>query len=147
MHKPKVACKFHFIVYFYLPLKSCNFNYSSYLLLNKQFCRYKTLSSPTLQPHQWYLLKLTTDVKAKYLYEVKLFLYSIGYLDHSVHPPLQICWGVKPSTKFSKGDLTGSQFLETVAREERSNPFQEGSWSFYIKRKLKSEILNDKRSL
>ena len=30
--KPKLACKFHFIFYFYL-LKSCNFNFSDLFLL------------------------------------------------------------------------------------------------------------------
>ena len=33
--KPMLACKFHFIFYFYLPLKLCNFNYSNLLLLIK----------------------------------------------------------------------------------------------------------------
>ena len=31
--KPMLACKFHFIFYFYLPLKLCNFNHSNLLLL------------------------------------------------------------------------------------------------------------------
>ena len=31
--KPMLACKFNFIFHFYLPLKSCDFNYSNLLLL------------------------------------------------------------------------------------------------------------------
>ena len=31
--KPMLTCKFHFIFYFYLPLKLCSFNYSNLLLL------------------------------------------------------------------------------------------------------------------
>ena len=42
--------------------------------------------------------------------------------------------------------LTGSQFLEGVCWERRGWLFQ-GSCSFYVKNKLKSEIFYDKRSL
>ena len=34
--KPMLACTFHFISYFYLPLKSCNLNYINLLLLIKK---------------------------------------------------------------------------------------------------------------
>ena len=80
-----LACKFHFVFYFYLPLKTCSFNYSNLLLLinisvGKRHCSHQP------QPHQWYLLKLTNYIKAKCLYEVIFFLYNIGYLDHNMHP-------------------------------------------------------------
>ena len=82
-----LACKFHFIFYFYLTLKTCNFNYGNLLLLinisvGKSHCNHQ------LQLHQWYLLKLTNYIKAKCLYEVIFFLYIIGYLDHNMLPPL-----------------------------------------------------------
>ena len=119
-----LACKFHFIFYFYLPLKTCNFNYSNLLLLinisvGKSHCNHQ------LQPHQWYLLKLTNYIKAKCLYEVIFFLYIIGYLDQNMLPPLHFCWGVEPSSKFKKsGDLTGSQILEGVAEKERCDLYR-----------------------
>ena len=120
-----LACKFHFIFYFYLPLKTCNFNYSNLLLLinisvGKSHCNHQ------LQPHQWYLLKLTNYTKDKCLYEVIFFLYSIGYLDqYESPPPSPFCWGVEPSSKFSKRrDLTGSQILEGVAGKERCDLYQ-----------------------
>ena len=54
-----------------------------------------------MQPHQWYLLKLTNYRKAKSLYEVIFFLYSI------------------------RGkDLTESQILEGVDGKERCDLFQ-----------------------
>ena len=108
--KPMLACKFHFIFYFYLPLKLCNFNYSNLLLLiNNSFdIRHSNHQSP----------------KAKCLFKVIFFLYSIGYLDHSAFP--HFCWGLN----FQKGEgLTGSQFLVGVAGKER------GGSSFYIKNK------------
>ena len=108
-----LACKFHFIFYFYLPLKSCNFNHAII---------------QTLQPHQWNLLKLTNYIKAKCLYEVIFFLYSIGYLDHNMHPSppaLISAVGIEPSSKFSKrGDFTESQILEGVAGKERCDLYQ-----------------------
>ena len=80
-----LACKFDFILYFYLPLKTCNFNYSNLLLINfsvrKRHCNHQP------QPHQWYLLKLTNYIKVKCLYEVIFLLYSIGCLDHNMHLP------------------------------------------------------------
>ena len=87
-----LACKFHFIFYFYLPLKTCNFNYSNLLLLinisvGKRHCNHQ------LQPHQWYLLKLTNYIKAKCLYEVIFFLYIIGYLDIICTPSLPFLLG------------------------------------------------------
>ena len=42
------------------------------------------------------------------------------------------------------GGLRGSQFLEGVAGKEGGDLFQ-GGCSFYIKNKLKSEILNNKK--
>ena len=79
-----LACKFHFIFYFYFPLKTCNFNYSNLLLLIN-FSVGKIHGNHQPQPHQWYLLKLTNYIKVKCLYEVIFFLYSIGYLDHNMH--------------------------------------------------------------
>ena len=52
---------------------------------------------------------------------------------------------------FKKGDLAGSQILEWVDETEGvrgGDLFRGGGGhSFYIKNKLKSEILNDKKSL
>ena len=111
-----LASKFHFIFYFYLPLKTRNFNYSNLLLLINISVG-KSHFNHQLQPHQWYLLKLTNYIKAKCLYEV-FFLYIIGYLDHNMLPPFLL--GVEPSSKFSiSRDLTGSQILEGVAGKER----------------------------
>ena len=78
--KPMLACKFDFIFYFYLLLKTCNFNYSNLLLLinfsfGKRHCNHQP------QPHQWYLLKLTYYIKVKCSYEVIFFSYSIDCLD------------------------------------------------------------------
>ena len=44
------------------------------------------------------------------------------------------------------GGLRGSQFLQGVAGKERGDTFQWGC-SFYIKNKLKFEILTDKKRL
>ena len=54
---------------------------------------------------------------------------------------------VEPPTKFSKGaGLTGSQLLEGIAGKEGGDLFQ-GGCNFHIKNKLKSQIINDKKSL
>ena len=79
-----------------------------------------------MQPHQWYLLRLTNYIKAKCLYEVIFFLYYIGYLDHNMHPPpFPFLLGVELSSRFSKrgGDLSGSQILEEVDGKERCDLF------------------------
>ena len=62
--------------------------------------------------------------------------------------------GVEPLTEFSKmgvEDLTGPQFLEGVVWKEGVTFFRGGgvgSCNFYKKKKkLKSEIFNDKKSL
>ena len=58
---------------------------------------------------------------------------------------------VEPLTKFSNdgggggGRLTGSQFLEGVARKERVNFFKGGGLQFLLKNKLKAEIFNNKK--
>ena len=52
----------------------------------------------------------------------------------------------EPSTKFSKRrDLTESQ--RVVAGKDRGEFFSGGCCSFYIKKKLKHEIFNDKKGL
>ena len=86
--KPMLAGNFQFIFYFYWPLKPCNFKYSNLLLLINnsvgiRHCNHQPFSHISGS----YLLKLKDYIKAKCLYEVILFLYSIGYLDHSVHSP------------------------------------------------------------
>ena len=62
--------------------------------------------------------------------------------------------GVEPLTEFSKmgvEDLTGPQFLEGVVWKEGVTFFRGGEgWGVAIftkKKKLKSEIFNDKKSL
>ena len=55
-----------------------------------------------LQPHQWYLLKLTNYIKAKCLYEVIFFLYIIGYLDHNMLPPPLSAGGLSLLPNFQK---------------------------------------------
>ena len=66
---------------------------------------------------------------------------------HSVHPPLPR--GVPPPTRFSKKEgLAGPQLLEGGCWEKGDNFFQEGGGcNFRIKKELKSEIFNDKKSL
>ena len=77
-----LACKFHFIFYFYLPLKSCNFNYSNLLLLINNSVGIRHCNhQPCSHISGSYLLKLTSYIKAKCLYEVIFFLHSIVYLD------------------------------------------------------------------
>ena len=69
---------------------------------------------------------------------------------HRVQPPPPFFQGeeeVEPPTKFSKGaGLTGSQLLEGIAGKEGGDLFQ-GGCNFHIKNKLKSQIINDKKSL
>ena len=76
----------------------------------------------------------------------KNFIMAIVYTP----PPLSTGggWrGVELPTKFSKrGALTEPQFWEGVAGKEVGDLLQ-GSWNFYIKNKLKSEIFNDKKKL
>ena len=63
------------------------------------------------------------------------------------HTPPPFCWrrrGVEPLTKQrAGGDLTKSQYLEGGCRERGGDFFQRGV-QFYVKNKLKSEIVNDK---
>ena len=136
-----LACKFHFIFYFYLPLKTCNFNYSNLLLLinisvGKRHCNHQ------LQPHQWYLLKLTNYIKAKCLYEVIFFLYSIGYFDHSVHSrphphttPRFLLEGWAFYQILKNGCSTGSQFLMGIAGKKQSDFFQGGRGLQFLHKK------------
>ena len=130
-----LTCKFHFIFYFYPPLKSLNFNYNNMLLLTSnslgiRHCNHQRCSRTNL-------LKLTNYIKAKCLCEVICFLYSNAHLNHSVHSP-NFCWGIEPSTKFSKtggwgGGLIGSQLLVGDADKKSEVTFSEDS-SFYIKK-------------
>ena len=66
-----------------------------------------------------------------------------------VCPPPLSAGGVKPPTKFSKrGGLTGPQLLEGSCWERGGDFFQEGAGvQFSRKKKLKSEIFSDKKSL
>ena len=66
---------------------------------------------------------------------------------HRVHPTF--CWGIESPTKFSKkGDLTGFQFLEEKIAGKEGRLFSAGETgcNVYIKNKLKSEVLNDKKN-
>ena len=116
-----LACKFHFIFYFYLPLKSCNFNYSNLLLLINNSVGIRHCNhQPCIHIIGSYMLKLTDYVRAKCLYEIIFILYSIGYLDHSVdsphplNPPFLLeGWAFYQILK--NGSLTGPQFLMGVA--------------------------------
>ena len=122
-----LACKFHFIFYFYLPLKSCNFSYSNLLLLINNSVGIRHCNhQPCSHINGSYLLKLTNYIKAKCLYEIIFILYSIGYLDHSVHSPhlpfLLESWAFYQI--FQNGGLAGPQFLMGVARKEQGDFFQ-----------------------
>ena len=91
MHKTYANLQLLFYLNFYSPLKSCKFNYSNLLLLiNNSFsirhCNHRPCSHINL-------LKLTNYIKAKCLYEVIFFLYSIG--NHNVHSP-HFCLGIEP---------------------------------------------------
>ena len=57
------------------------------------------------------------------------------------------CWGAQICDQiFKKGCLTGSQFLEGGCRKRGGDFFQQGrGCNFYIKNKLKSEILNNNK--
>ena len=127
-----LACKFHFIFYFYLPLKSCNFNYSNLLLLiNNSFgirhCNHQPCSHINL-------LKLTNYIKAKCLYEVIFFLYSIGYLNRVHPPPPPISGGgLTFLPNFQKGGLDRISVFSRGCWESARWLFQGGS-SFYIKK-------------
>ena len=61
--KPMLACTFHFIFYFYLPLKSCNLNYINLLLLIKKIMLLLDIVITNLPPTS----KLKNLIKAKYL--------------------------------------------------------------------------------
>ena len=79
---------------------------------------------------------------------VKHFLKVIYW--HSVHPPRHplSAGGWVSYQIFKKGDLTGSQLLEEGYWKKGGNCFLAGGGrdhSFYVKNKLKSEILNDKK--
>ena len=139
-----LACKFLFISYFYVPLKTCNFNYSNLLLL-MNFSVGKGHCNHVLQPHQWYLLKLTNYVKVKCLYEVIFFLYSIVYLYHNMQLPLPVIsvGALSPLPNFKK---VGSLRFQRGLLGRRDVTFIRESCNCYIKSKLKSEIFN-KRSL
>ena len=122
-----LVCKFHFIFYFYLPLKSCNFNYSNLLLLINNSVGIRHCNhQPCSHINGSYLPKFTNYIKAKCLYEVISFLYSIGYLDHSVHSPhlpfLLEGWAFYQILK--TGGLTGPQLLIGVAGKEQGDFFQ-----------------------
>ena len=122
-----LACKFHFIFYFYLPLKSCNFSYSNLLLLINNSVGIRHCNhQPCSHINGSYLPKFTNYIKAKCLYEVISFLYSIGYLDHSVHSPhlpfLLEGWAFYQILK--TGGLTGPQLLIGVAGKEQGDFFQ-----------------------
>ena len=113
-----VACKFYFIFYFYLPLKSCVFNYNNLLLLinisvDIIHCNHQPSSHINNIP--W---KLTNYIKAKCLCEVIFFLYRIDYLDHSVHPP---------TPPFLLGDWAFYQMYKKVGLD-RMPDFSEGPW-------------------
>ena len=122
-----LAIKFHFVFYFYLPLKSCNFNYSNLLLLTNNSVGIRHCNhQPCSHINGSYLLKLTNYIKAKCLYEVIFILYSIGYLDHSVHslqPPF-LLEGWAFYQIFKNRGLTGPQFLMGVAGKEQGDFFQ-----------------------
>ena len=123
--KPMLACKFHFIFYFYLPLKLCNFNYSNLsLLINNSFDITHCITNLNGNCY----LKLTIYIKAKCLYEL-IFLYSIGYLDHGAFP-LHFCWGVDLTTKFSKDRIS----IFRGDYWERVKGLFQGASSFYIKK-------------
>ena len=128
--KPMITCKFHFIFYFYSPLKSCNFNYSNLLLLiNNSFgirhCNHQPCSHINL-------LKLTNYIKAKCLYEVIFFWYSIGYLNHSVHSPIS-AGELSLLPNFQKGGLDRISIFSGGCWERARWLFQWVS-SFYIKK-------------
>ena len=59
-----------------------------------------------------------------------------------MHCVIPFCWGVEPSTKFSKGPQ-----LDTTSTFRGELLFSGKCCNFYIKDKLKSEIFNDKKSL
>ena len=113
-----LACKIHFIFYFYLPLKTRNFNYSNLLLINISVG--KSHFNHQLQPHQWYLLKLTNYIKAKCLYEVIFFMYNIGYLHHNMHPP--------PPPLISAGGLSLLPNFQKGEKFDRISGFRGGWW-------------------
>ena len=62
-------------------------------------------------------------------------------------PPNDFCWRIEPSTKFSKMGVRQDLFLMGVAGKEQGDFFQGRGLQFLHKKKLKSEIFNDKRSL
>ena len=130
-----LAGKFHFIFYFYLLIN----NSVSIRHCNNQPCSHINGS---------YLLNLTNYIKAKCLYEVIFFVYSISYLDHSVHSPhplfLLESWAFYQI--FKNGGLTGPQFLMGIAGKEQGDFFQ-GLEFLHKKNRLISEIFNGKRSL
>ena len=133
-----LTCKFHFIFYFYSLLKSCSFNYSNLLLLiNNSF---------GIRHHQpcshINLLKLTNHIKVKCLFEVTFVLYSIGYLNLSVHSPISARW-LSFLQHFQKGGLDMISIFSGGCWERVRWLFQ-GISSFYIKNKLKFEIFNNK---
>ena len=72
------------------------------------------------------------------------------FLTHRVHPlpPLSAGGGLKLQPNFRKGGgggLTGPQLLEGIAGKERGEFFQGEELLFSQKKKLKSEIFNDKK--
>ena len=71
------------------------------------------------------------NINCKYsFFLIKWFQYTTF---HSVHPP------------FCKGGFTGPQFLEGVDEKEGSDLFDWVGLQF-LRKKLKSEIFNDKKS-
>ena len=108
-----LACKFHFIFYFYLPLKTCNFNYSNLLLLinisvGKRHCNHQPCSHingicwSSLLMGGWALFQI-----------------------------------------FKKGGTWQDLRFWMGLMEKRDVTFFRESCSCYIKNKLKSEIFND----
>ena len=64
-------------------------------------------------------------------------------------PPLSARDGLSLQPNFQKGvgALTGTPFLEGVAGKEGGGDFFQGGCNFSTTNKLKSEILNDQKSL
>ena len=103
-----------------------------------------------VESNDHYLIELLDKLSKEN--EITFFLGDL----HSVHPSPHASysggrgWGeVEPSIKFSKRwDLTGSQFLEGQCWERGGCLFSGrggGGCSFYIKSKVKSEMLNNKK--
>ena len=63
-------------------------------------------------------------------------------------PPLPpFCWGVEPPTQFSERRGLGRASIFRGGCWETVGDFFQGPCNVYMKKKLKSEIFNDKKSL